>query len=66
MRTLPGVCWLQAFAVKTLLAIALGAVLGLAYYRFIGCRGGVCPIGANPYVSALYGAFLGYLMSAGS
>lgn len=50
---------------KTVLAVVLGALGGLAYYRVIGCRSGVCPIGSNAYVSALYGAFLGYLLSGG-
>jgi len=40
-----------------------GAALGVVYQRLIGCRGGACLLTANPYISALYGAFLGLLSS---
>ncbi len=42
-----------------------GGALGYAYYRFIGCASGTCPITSNPYISTIYGAFMGYLMSGG-
>lgn len=47
----------------TLLSIALGAVGGFVYQRFIGCRSGACAITANPYVSTLYGALVGFMMA---
>jgi len=40
-----------------------GAVLGYSYYRFVGCRTGTCPISSNPFISTLYGALMGFLMS---
>ena len=45
------------------LSIAIGGALGYGYYRFVGCRSGTCPISSNPYVSTLYGALMGFLMS---
>jgi hypothetical protein len=50
---------------KTLLFLAAGALVGYGYHRLVGCRTGACPITANPYISTLYGALLGYLMSGG-
>lgn len=54
---------------KRMLRFALfivgGAVLGYSYYRFVGCRTGTCPISSNPFVSTIYGAFMGFLMSGG-
>ena len=44
---------------------ALGALVGLAYQRLVGCRTGTCPITANPYVSSLYGAAMGFVLSGG-
>lgn len=40
----------------------LGAIGGYAYYYFVGCAGGTCPITSNPYISVIYGAFMGYLL----
>ncbi len=39
--------------------IALGAIGGFAYYYFIGCVSGTCPITSNPYISTGYGALMG-------
>ncbi len=40
---------------------ATGASAGFAYYYFIGCNSGTCPISGNPYISTLYGAVMGIL-----
>ena len=45
--------------VKKVLPVTLGAMAGFAYYYFIGCTTGHCPIQSNPYFSTLYGAMLG-------
>ncbi len=50
---------------KTLVGVALGAVAGYAYYYFVGCPSGACPITANPWSSTLYGAVMGALLAAG-
>lgn len=50
---------------RTILSIVLGAAFGFGWYRVVGCRTGGCPTGANPYISTIYGAVLGYLMSSG-
>jgi hypothetical protein len=50
---------------RTLLSIALGAALGYAYHRVVGCRTGACPITANPWASAIYGGVMGLLLSGG-
>ncbi len=41
-----------------------GALVGLAIYKFIGCRTGACPIAANPYLSALVYGVIGALTAA--
>jgi hypothetical protein len=47
------------------LFVALGAVGGFAFHRWIGCRSGACPIWANPYAATAYGALLGMLLALG-
>lgn len=48
---------------KRVLPIVVGAILGYAYYYYIGCVSGSCPITSNPYISTFYGAALGGLLS---
>lgn len=44
---------------KILIGAATGAALGFAYYYFIGCSSGTCPITSRWYTSTIYGAFFG-------
>ncbi|HET6273693.1 MAG TPA: DUF6132 family protein [Bacteroidota bacterium] len=45
--------------------IGVGAGLGFAYYYFIGCTSGSCPITSNPFISTAYGAFMGAVLGIG-
>lgn len=51
--------------IKLVLFIIGGALVGFGYHRLVGCRSGTCAITANPYISTLYGAAIGYLLSGG-
>lgn len=46
---------------RFVLPIFIGAILGYAYYYFIGCNTGSCPITSNPYTTTGYGALLGLI-----
>lgn len=50
--------------IRSVLGIVIGGALGFAYYKFIGCATGACPITSNPLSSSIYGAVLGFLMSS--
>jgi hypothetical protein len=39
----------------------IGAGLGYAYYYFVGCKSGTCPISSNWLISTLYGAAIGFI-----
>jgi len=49
--------------IRLIIGIALGAAAGFAYYRFVGCSSGACPITGNPYISTIYGAVIGALLA---
>ena len=40
-----------------------GALAGLAYYHFIGCASGSCPITSSPFGSMVYMGLIGWLIS---
>ncbi len=44
------------------LGIVIGAAAGYAYYHFIGCSSGTCPITSNPIISTVYGALIGAIL----
>jgi len=46
-----------------IIAVIIGGISGFAYYKFIGCRSGSCPITSNPYISIIWGALLGFVIS---
>jgi hypothetical protein len=48
---------------KLILGVVLGGGLGFAYYKFVGCSTGACPLTSNPWVSSIYGAVLGALIA---
>ena len=48
---------------KIAIGAVLGAGLGFAYYKFICCSSGACPLTSHPVVSTLYGAVLGGLIA---
>lgn len=53
----------KIFIIRRILPVIVGAILGYAYYYFIGCRTGSCPITSNPWISTFYGAFAGFIIS---
>lgn len=48
--------------IKASLGLVAGGVLGYAYYAFVGCSSGGCPITSNPVVSTVYGAVVGLVI----
>jgi len=51
---------------KMILGAVAGAIAGYAWYRLVGCATGSCPLTSNPYISALYGAVMGLMLTSSS
>jgi hypothetical protein len=47
---------------KPALGVIIGGGLGFLYYSFIGCLSGKCAITSSPYMSIIYGSFIGFLL----
>jgi phage shock protein E len=45
-----------------IVGIAIGAAAGFAYYYYIGCVSGTCPIQTNPWLSTAFGGLIGVLL----
>ena len=50
---------------KRILFSLIGALGGYAYYYFVGCSSGTCPITSNPWISTVYGAGMGFILTIG-
>ena len=50
-------------SLRIILGAVSGAVLGYLLYRVIGCRTGVCPLYANPYLPMIIWAVIGGLLA---
>ena len=53
----------MSIILKISLGVVLGGGLGFAYYKFVGCSTGSCPLVSHPVVATLYGAILGLLIA---
>ncbi len=49
--------------VKPILFTVGGALAGLAYYYFVGCSSGTCPLTFHPLVTMFYMGLVGWLLS---
>jgi hypothetical protein len=47
----------------TIMGVALGALAGYLYWKFVGCSSGTCAITSRPLNSTLYGAVMGGLLN---
>jgi hypothetical protein len=47
---------------KIALGLVLGGLAGFAYYSYVGCATGSCPITSSPVISTAWGAGIGGLL----
>ena len=51
-------------SIAMIIGTVLGGLLGLLYYKLVGCPNGSCPITSKPHRTAIYGAILGLLIGS--
>lgn len=49
---------------KAIIATTLGAAVGFAWWKFVGCSTGACPLSSNVVISVAWGAIMGYMLVA--
>ncbi len=47
-----------------IVGVALGALGGFLYWKFVGCNTGTCPITSSPVNSTIYGSVMGGLLGS--
>ena len=52
---------MKATAIRIVLGLVIGGVLGYGYQRLVGCSTGTCPLTATPLRTVIYGAAMGLL-----
>jgi hypothetical protein len=48
---------------RIIIGVVVGGGLGFAFYKFVGCSTGTCPLTGNPFTSTLYGMVVGALVA---
>lgn len=51
--------------IRVVIGGAIGAGIGFAMYKFVGCRTGACPLTGNPFIATLLWGLMGALVGAG-
>ncbi|MDD5208446.1 MAG: DUF6132 family protein [Elusimicrobiales bacterium] len=51
------------YVLKVISGAAAGGMLGYLWHRLVGCSSGACPIVKSPYMSAIWGALMGFLFT---
>lgn len=52
-------------AMRFVLGVVAGGLIGYGYYRLVGCPTGGCPLTRSPWITTLYGMGLGALLAGG-
>jgi hypothetical protein len=51
--------------IRVVVGGVIGAGIGFAMYKFVGCRTGACPLTGNPFIAMSIWGIAGALIGAG-
>jgi len=52
---------MKPMAIRLIIGLAVGGVLGYGWYRLVGCSTGACPLTSTPLRAISYGALMGLI-----
>ncbi len=55
---------MNASVLRIVIGALIGAGVGFAIYKFIGCRTGTCPLSANPWIAMALWGFVGAMVAS--
>ena len=50
---------LNKMGYRIIIGTAIGVIVGILYWEFIGCNGSTCPLTSNPYKTVILFALMG-------
>jgi len=50
---------------KSAIGAIVGAAIGFAIYRFVGCKTGTCPLNSNPWIAMAVWGLVGFMFASG-
>ncbi len=53
----------RLLSLRVLIGLLIGGAAGYAYYHFVGCHSGACPIWTSPFRSTAIGMVFGILIA---
>ena len=53
----------ESMILRLIIGAVVGGALGFAYYKFVGCSTGTCPLTSHPVTSTVYGMVVGALLA---
>lgn len=48
---------------RPILGAVIGAAVGFAFYKFVGCRSGACPLTGNPWIATVWWGVIGTMVA---
>lgn len=51
---------------RPLIGAVIGAAVGFAIYKFVGCRTGACPLTGNPWIASVWWGAIGVMAAMSS
>jgi len=55
----------KAMTIRIIIGGLIGAAIGAAMYKFVGCKSGACPLTGNLWIAMFLWGLMGVMLAAG-